>query len=673
MSPESFRRIAPLVLLFLTNFSVALGQDIPHQLGPIFKARLEPPEVVAYQLQEYLLQRAPRLSVPSTAEAWNSESQQVRERLLAVIFHGWPREWVDSAPNFRDLGGIPSGPGYTLRKFQYEIVPGFYSTALLYEPEHLAGKAPAVLNVMGHFADGKSEAFEQKLCINQARRGIIALNLEWLNMGELRRTENDHWFGAHLDLAGVSGVGLFYLAMRRGLDYLAQNPAVDASRIGMTGLSGGGWQTIVLSALDPRVKVAIPVAGFTSLAGRVERPPGEPGDYEQNAPDLLAGQDYSTLAAMRAPRPTLIIANAEDDCCFRGPLVEPEIYEPVKPFFRLFGKESLFRFHDDTEISAHNYGVDDRQQAYGFFDENFGLNTSAREIPVGADVKTYDELAVGLPQDNLTILGLARKMARQITREPVPSGAESAAWADSERARLGKVVRYHAVTVDRAWPVADTAHNRLASVSYVFQMDNGLSATGVWLKSMDAPPQPALTIVLNDAGKTGEIQKSWDQIPVAASLLERDRQVLAADLLFAGDASPGGRDDIPRYAEMLDAIGDRPLGLEAAQLIALARWAREKWTPPGISVVTSGPRTQLVALVAAALEPRLFTEIATRGGMPSLEYLYDKPLTFAEAPEAFCLDLYRFFDLDRLAALASPAEVVQKDFLKSSGAPQGAK
>ena len=87
----------------------------------------------------------------------------------------------------------------------------------------------------------------------------------------------------------------------------------------MTGLSGGGWQTIMLSSLDERVKVTIPVAGYASLQERVEaRDTGSIGDVEQSGFDVFKDVDYSHLTAMLAPRPTLLIYNAEDDCCVRA-------------------------------------------------------------------------------------------------------------------------------------------------------------------------------------------------------------------------------------------------------------------------------------------------------------------------------------------------------------------
>jgi len=112
------------------------------------------------------------------------------------------------------------------------------STALLYEPEAISGRAPAVLNVIGHEPAGIAVEYEQKRCINLAKRGMVALNLGWMEFGELSQPDNAHDYGAHLDLAGSNALGLFYLAMRRGLDYLAASPEVDPARIGVTGLSG---------------------------------------------------------------------------------------------------------------------------------------------------------------------------------------------------------------------------------------------------------------------------------------------------------------------------------------------------------------------------------------------------------------------------------------------------
>ena len=69
---------------------------------------------------------------------------------------------------------------------------------------------------------------------------MLALNLESIGPMEncrIRKTTTSACSAAHLDLVGVNAVGLFYLAMRRGLDYLAEHPSADASRLGVTGLS----------------------------------------------------------------------------------------------------------------------------------------------------------------------------------------------------------------------------------------------------------------------------------------------------------------------------------------------------------------------------------------------------------------------------------------------------
>jgi hypothetical protein len=147
---------------------------------------VQPPAVTQYQLQTYLLGRIPALPLASTPELWSAEVNRLRKHILDdVAFHGWPREWVESAPNFQEMGVIESGHGYRIRKLRYEIVPGFMSTALLYEPEEVSGRMPAVLNLIGHEPAGTAVEYEQKRCINLAKRGILALNLGWMEFGEL--------------------------------------------------------------------------------------------------------------------------------------------------------------------------------------------------------------------------------------------------------------------------------------------------------------------------------------------------------------------------------------------------------------------------------------------------------------------------------------------------------
>ena len=446
-------------------------------------------------------------------------------------------------------------------------------------------------------------------------------------------------------------------------------PNVDQKRVAATGLSGGGWQTIMLSSLDERVRVSIPVAGYTSFEGRLALAPvTEAGDIEQNPTDFVVGQDYSTLTAMRAPRPTLLINNAEDTCCFRAPLVKPYIFDAVAPFFRLYGKDDAFQFYENTDISAHNYGLSNRQQAYRFFIKYFDLTASDREIPVGPDIKSYSELAVGLPTENTTVLGLARTMAQEIVRPPVPTDpVEKSGWANSERSKLKKVIRYEPVTVKQAWGVSNTKHNGVESVAFRFLLSDGLSATGVWLKDIATGLNAPLTVVLNDKGSKAAASEIWDREPEVAGRMDRGEQVLVLNLLFTGDAAPEGPFFL--FPEMLAATGRRSIGIEAAQLIALANRAHTKWQAPSLRLETSGIRGQVEAVVASALEPHLFGEVAVHGGMHSLSYLLSKPVSYEDAPDLFCLDFFKEFDLDRLAGLAEPTRVRAEYFVEELPTP----
>src|SRR5262249_30364326 len=112
------------------------------------------------------------------------------------------------------------------------------------------------------------------------------------------------------------------------------------------------------------------------------------------------------------------------------------------------------------------------------------------------------------------------------------------------------------------------------------------------------------------------------------------------------------------YWEMLVASrGDRAFGIEVAQLIATAKSFRNTTGPKKIGLVTNGIRSQIVALAAAALEPDLFSAIESNNAMSSLSYLVDAPVPYRTAPDLFCLDLYKYFEIDRMTTLAFPVKV----------------
>src|SRR5215471_3740720 len=625
---RAMQAAALLSVLLAVEFTKA--QAILGTVAPLLEKEVQPKAVAAYQLQQYLMKDIPKPLLPANDEQWSKQAQKLRAHVLKdIVYHGWPQEWIDSPPRFEQTELIETGHGYRLRKYRYEIVPGFVSTAILYEPGKLHGKVPVILNLTGHEPLGNLTEYEQKRCINFAKQGILALSLGWPGLGELGQPENDHDFAGHLDLVGSNSLGFFYLIVRRGLDFMATLPNTDPMRIGVTGLSGGGWQTVMISSLDERVNVMVEVAGIGSLESNLTRPT-DSSDIEEDATDLMMGFDYPFLVAMRAPRPTLLIHNEQDDCCFLAPLVKPYIYEQILPFFRLYNSENALQWYENIDPGTHNYQLDNRQQAYAFFSKHFHQSPVTKEIPSDAEIFTPQQLAGNLPKNNLTTAGLARKLASQIHRAPIPPVGERDAWRTFQRDQLKSIIRYSPVSVDGAWRLMSTNRLGLQSFSYRFDFSNSLSGTGIWVAKREIPPEAPLTIVLNDKGYEASAEDAVERV-------NRGEQVLAFEPLFFGSTSPDETE--PAYWEMLAASrGDRAFGLEVAQLIATARSFRSGAGQSNIRLATDGIRSQVVALAAAALEPHLFSDIESNHAMSSLGYLLDAPVPYRSAPDLFCLD-----------------------------------
>jgi hypothetical protein len=389
------------------------------------------------------------------------------------------------------------------------------------------------------------------------------------------------------------------------------------------------------------------VAGYASYLSRLEQLK-DVGDIEQNPTDMFSFIDYTHLTAMRAPRPTLLVYNAEDSCCFRAAMVKDLVFDAILPFFRIYRAEERLGWHENLDPADHNYQLDNRLQSYRFFAKHFGLPAVETEIPAGAEIRTPEELAAGLPEQNLTILKLARRIADRAPAENPAGGLE-------------RVIRYHPARVARPWIFTNTKRKGLETISYRFELDNGLSASALWLKAMSAPERGSATIILNDAGRKAAAQE-------VCSRVNRGEEALALDLLFTGDMSMAKRPGNVGYMQCLSAMGERPLGIEASQLIAIAEWMKSLSPGRTIRLESTGMRSEMVALAAAALRPKLFSELIVSEAIPSLRRLLDAPVRYQQAPDLFCLDLLRSFDVPALAKMSAPTKIVWKYAPKSHDA-----
>ena len=127
----------------------------------------------------------------------------------------------------------------------------------------------------------------------------------------------------------------------------------------------------------------------------------------------------------------------------------------------------------------------------------------------------------------------------------------------------------------------------------------------------------------------------------AQRLLSEGKRVVAVDPFYFGESKISKRDFL--FALLLSSVGDRPLGVQASQIAAIARWLK---TP--VTVHAFGPRSSLVASVAGALEGRAITGVETHDALSSLKQVIEKNMKVDEAPELFCFGLLESFDIPQL-------------------------
>src|SRR5262249_36447744 len=186
-------------------------------------------------------------------------------------------------------------------------------------------------------------------------------------------TSEHSYFGKQCLLSGSSAARYFTWDAIRAIDYLVSRPEVDANRIGVTGISGGGTQTSYVAAIDARGLADAPACYICGLQ-RLFQSIG-PQDAEQNFNGGVAsGLDHADLLEVRAPKPTLVVATTRDFFSIQG--ARETVNEARRAFEAVGGKDHLDMVEDDH---GHGYTAKNRQSIYAFFQKYLSLPGSSED------------------------------------------------------------------------------------------------------------------------------------------------------------------------------------------------------------------------------------------------------------------------------------------------------
>ncbi|MEM9674984.1 MAG: acetylxylan esterase [Bacteroidota bacterium] len=337
--------LLPILLCLLTSFTAAQSVD-----------------TTLLCQGHYFTEAEGKTALERFAQTYHDQaSWEVRAaRIRRGIWQGLGlTEHFERTPLNPIIQGKQTFDGYTVENVAFESLPGFFVTGNLYRPTKVKSSYPAVLSPHGHFQEdtysARTREDMQKRCASLARMGAIVLAYDMIGYGEANQTSHKHPKAAALQTVNSL----------RAVDFVTSLPEVNSQQIAVTGASGGGTQTFLLTAIDGRIAVSVPVVMVSAhfFGGCV---------CESGLP-IHRSVNHQTsnveIAALAAPRPMLLVSDG-DDWTKNNPKVE---YPHIRNIYRLYGKEELVENHHLPD-EEHDYGPSKRNAMYRFLAKHLSLS-----------------------------------------------------------------------------------------------------------------------------------------------------------------------------------------------------------------------------------------------------------------------------------------------------------
>jgi hypothetical protein len=607
-----------------------------------------------------------------TKEAWEQQARAIRERVL-VATGLWPMP--PKEPLQPVIHGKIDRGDYTVEKVFFASLPGHYVTGNLYRPAKITGKVPGVLSPHGHWANGRlydagekeaRKQLDQKAennmagarfplqarMVGLARLGCVVFHYDMVGYADNKPL--DHFGGltdAEAELRLQSECGLQTFNSIRALDFLTSLPDVDPRRVGVTGASGGGTQTFLLGAVDPRPAVAFPaVMVSTNMQG---------GCVCENTDLLRVGINNVAIAALFAPKP-LGMSGAHDWTID----IERKGLPELKQVYALYG-ESDKVFAKCNPQFGHNYNQVSREMMYNWF--NAHLNLGRKTPVVEADFRPIDPADLRVfdkehprPADAKDAPALREYLTTVADKQFAELLPKDAAGLEHYREVVGGALR---VMLNADPPTAsDWRENPL----HTTRLDDGTELIkGRAVRSDDKTQLPWILLRpqsfrgtavfwFDGQGKSHLFGPDGKPTEAVRKLLQAGEAVASADLFLTGefaDSHPPAKrlKVIEKYGAFTFAYNPTLLSSRVHDLVTAVRLATNHEARK-IRLVGTGEAGPCVLLAAGLLHDRISDVLADAHGLS-----YRKiPAT---TDPMFLPGALKYGGLGGLAALAAPTRL----------------
>lgn len=493
--------------------------------------------------------------------------------------------------------------GYKVAKVHFEAWPGFLVTGNLYRPLG-DGPFPGVVCPHGHWEKGRLEDSERgsvpARCITLARMGAVVFSYDMIGYVDSKQTKHN-WGGNREKLWGIHTFGMQLWSSIRAVDFITSLPDVDAERIGCTGASGGGTQTFALTAVDPRIKVAVPVNMISSTM--------QGGCLCENAPILRMDNSNMEIGALMAPRPMLMVS-ATGDWTRETPRVE---YPAIKRIYGLYGvPENVENVHLDY---GHNYNQASREAMYRFMGKRL-IGGQWDNYTEPAYTKPADEVLRVFPGDNPpegylsgdALVEMLLKQAQERRAVHLPKDNETAAqWREQHGKAFSRLLGAETPAVDSLDPIR---YGMEETATYVLEhWVIGRTGAGDKIPALfyrnNAPVKQDAVILVHGSGKAffADIE-AGSPGTLVTSLLDKGKAVLLIDAFLTGEHHEPGQTRKPSNIEQFhDTFHPTDTGFRVQDILTAYAFLMARYDMTGVVDLIGVEQAGMWSILAGAVEP----------------------------------------------------------------------